>query len=84
MNTTIHITLGFKIDDVFFGWHNGVLYQLPYKNNNKYFGLRVMKQKQLKDTNWVYYHLRRKKVGMEKLKAMLQKVDWEVPLPANL
>jgi len=84
MNTTIHITLGFKIDDVFFGWHNGVLYQLPYKNNNKYFGLRVMKQKQLKDTNWVYYHLRRKKVGIEKLKAMLQKVDWEVPLPANL
>jgi hypothetical protein len=84
MNTTIHITLGFKIDDVFFGWHNGVLYQLPYKNNNKYFGLRVMKQKQLKDTNWMYYHLRRKKVGMEKLKAMLQKVDWEVPLPANL
>lgn len=84
MDTTIHITLGFKIDDVFFGWHNGTLYQLPYKNGYRYFGLRVMKQKTMKENGWVYYHLRRKKVGMEKLKAMLQKVDWEVPLPAPL
>ena len=84
MNTTIHITLGFKINDVFFGWHNGTLYQLPYTKGYRYFGLRVMKQKTMKDNGWVYYHLRRKKVGLEKLKAMLQEVNWEVPLPATL
>jgi hypothetical protein len=84
MDTTIHIKLGFKIDDVFFGWHNGVLYQLPYTKSNKYFGLRVMKQKQLKNNGWVYYHIRRNKVGMEKLKAMLQEVDWQVPVPPTL
>jgi hypothetical protein len=84
MNTIIHITQGFKLDDVFFGWHNGVLYQLPYKNGNKYFGLRVMKQKQLKQNGWLYYHLRRNKVGVEKLRALIQQVDWQVPLPATL
>ncbi len=85
MDTKIHITLGFKLDDIYFGWHDGVLYQLPYySKDNKYFGLRKLKEKKLKKNGWVYYHIRRKKVGIEKLRAMLQSVTWEVTKPFEL
>jgi hypothetical protein len=85
MNTKIHIKLGFKLDDIFFGWHEGVLYQLPYYSiDGKYVGLRTVKQKKLKKNGWVYYHIRRKKVGIEKLRAMLQSVTWEVSKPIQL
>lgn len=85
MDTKLHIVLGFKLDDVFFGWSNGVLYQLPYySKDGKYFGLRVLKEKRLKKNGWVYYHIRRKKVGIEKLRAMLQSVSWEVSNPVEL
>lgn len=85
MDTKLHITLGFKLDDIFFGWHEGVLYQLPYySNDGKYMGLRVVKEKKLKKNGWVYYHIRRKKVGIEKLRAMLQSVTWEVSKPTEL
>ena len=83
MDTKIHITLGFKLDDIFFGWHEGVLYQLPYMKDGRYFGLRKLRQKKIKN-GWVYYHVRRKKVGLEKLRAMLQSVTWEVTKPTEL
>ena len=84
MDTKLHITLGFKIDNNYFGWHEGVLYQLPYMYQGRYYGLRVMKQKKLKASGWIYYHLRRKKYGMERIKAMLQQVDWEINKPTQL
>ena len=85
MDTKLHIILGFKLDDVFFGWHDGVLYQLPYySKDGKYFGLRVLREKRLKKNGWVYYHIRRKKVGIEKLRAILQSVEWEVSKPMQL
>lgn len=83
MDTKIHITLGFRVGDIFFGWVDGNLYQLPYTYNGRYFGLRKLKPKKTKD-GWVYYHVRRKKVGMEKLKAMLESVKWEVDKPIDL
>lgn len=83
MHTTIHITMGFKLDNVFFGWHNGVLYQLPYEHQGRYFGLRKLRKK-ISKSGWDYYHVRRKKVGLEKLRAMLQSVDWEVTNPFEL
>ena len=85
MDTKIHITLGFKLDDIFFGWHEGVLYQLPYySKDGRYFGLRKVKEKKLKKNGWVYFHIRRKKVGIEKLRAILQVVDWQVSRPMEL
>jgi hypothetical protein len=83
MNTNLHITLGFKIDNNYFGWHEGILYQLPYMNGGRYYGLRVMKQKKLK-SGWIYYHLKRRKYGMEKIKAMLQVVDWNINKPIEI
>ena len=83
MDTTIHITMGFKIDNVFFGWHNGVLYQLPYEFDGRYFSLRKLRKKVSK-SGWEYYHVRRKKVGIEKLRAMLQSVEWDVKSPFEL
>jgi hypothetical protein len=83
MDTKIHIGFGFKIDSVFFGWKDGVLYQLPYEHNGRYFGLRKLRRK-ISKSGWEYYHLRRKKVGVEKLRAMLQSVDWEVTNPHEL
>lgn len=83
MDTTIHITMGFKIDNVFFGWKDGVLYQLPYEHCGRYFALRKLRKKVSK-SGWEYYHLRRKKVGIEKLRAMLQGVEWEVRSPYEL
>ncbi len=62
MDTKIHIELGFKIDGIYFGWHDQVLYQLPHINNGRYFGLRAIKPKTTKG-GWVYYRIRRKKVG---------------------
>jgi hypothetical protein len=83
MDTIIHITLGFKIDGVFFGYHNGELYQLPYMNNGRYFGLRIIKKKIGKD-GWDYYRIRRKKFGMNKIGALLENVDWQVKKPTKL
>jgi hypothetical protein len=83
MDTILHITLGFKTEDVFFGWHDGVLYQLPYMKNGRYIGLRILKEKKAKN-GWVYYRIRRKKVGIEKLRAMLQSVTWDVEKPKTL
>ena len=60
MNTKLHISLGFKIDDVYFGFHEGVLYQLPYINSGKYFGLRKLRKKKLKKNGWEYYVTDRK------------------------
>ena len=83
MDTKLHFKLGFKIDNVFFAWHNGNLYQLPYNQNGRYYGLRILKAK--KTTNgWIYYHVRRVKFGIEKIRAMLQNVDWQVTEPKNL
>jgi len=85
MSTTLHIKLGFKIDQVYFGYADGNLYQLPYNNyDGRYFGLRKLRKKTMKKTGWEYYHVRRKKVGIEKLRAMLQDVDWEISLPPTL
>lgn len=83
MDTKIHIQLGFKIADVFFGWDNGILYQLPYTNSGRYFGLRVIKQKTTK-ANWRYYHIRRKKIGIEKLRAITEPVNWSIKKPENI
>jgi hypothetical protein len=83
MDTKLHIKLGFKIDGIFFGWHNTDLYQLPYNQNGRYYGLRILKAKKTKN-GWVYYHVRRVKFGLEKIRAMLQDVDWQVTLPKNL
>ena len=47
MDTKIHITLGFKLDGIFFGWHEGILYQLPYMNNGRYIGLRSLRKKKI-------------------------------------
>ena len=84
MDTNIHIKLGLKLDNVFFGWHNGVLYQLPYENGGRYIGLRKLRKKKLKESGWEYYHIRRRKYGIAKLRAMLQEVDWEVRNPSEL
>ena len=83
MDTKIHITLGFKLDGIFFGWHEGILYQLPYMNNGRYIGLRSLRKKKIK-SGWEYYHVRRKKLGIEKLRAMLQPVTWEITKPTEL
>jgi hypothetical protein len=80
---TIQIKLGFKIDEVFFGWHDGKLYQLPYNISGRYYGLRIMKPK-LTKAGWLYYRLRRKKVGIEKIRAMLEPVTWEVKIPMSI
>ena len=83
MDTILLIELGFKQEGVFFGWHEGKLYQLPYMQGGRYYGLRIMKPKSGKD-GWVYYRVRRKKMGIEKLRALLQKVSWQVNLPADI
>jgi hypothetical protein len=83
MDTKLHIKYGFRMDNAFFGWHEGVLYQLPYQNDARYFGLRKVRLK-VNDNGWEYYHIRRKKVGIPKLRAMLQKVDWEVEVPIEI
>jgi hypothetical protein len=80
---TLKIVLGFKMDGVFFGYLDGVIYQLPYEYNGRFFGLREVRKKQTKK-GWTYYRLRRKKVGLEKIKALVQKVDWEVVKPMDL
>ena len=76
--------LGFKLDGIFFAYHEGLVYQLPYMHKGRYFGLRSTKPKTFKNNTWVYYRIRRKKFGLSKLKAMLQEVNWEVNLPANI
>jgi hypothetical protein len=83
MDTKIHFTLGFKIDNVFFGWSDGLLYQLPYTHEGRYYGLRALRKK-INKNGWEYYHVRRKKYSMPKLRAMLQAVDWKVDKPANI
>ena len=83
MDTMLHIKLGFKIDNVYFGWLNNELYQLPYEYNGRYFGLRKMPKKASKN-GWEYYRVRRKKVGLAKLRAMFQEVDWEIRKPTEL
>ena len=84
MDNKINIKLGFKVNGIFFGFHDGELYQLPYMLNGRYYGLRKLKKKVLKKSNWEYYHVRRIKFGMERIKAMLQNVDWEVNKPVDL
>jgi hypothetical protein len=83
MDTKLHIALGFKIDDIYFGWENGVLYQLPYMQEGRYYGLRRLRKKKLAN-GWEYYHVRRKKIGVEKLRAMLQAVSWDISKPVEL
>lgn len=83
MDTKLHFQLGFKYEGVFFAWHEGKLYQLPYNNNGRYYPLREMKPKAQKN-GWVYYRVRRIKFGLEKIRAMLQNVDWQVNKPKNL
>ena len=83
MDTQIHFKLGFKLDEIFFGWHEGQLYQLPYTANGRFYALRLLRSKKTKQ-GWVYYHVRRKKVGLEKLKAMLKTVEWKINKPANI
>jgi hypothetical protein len=79
----ISIKFGFKIGDTFFGWCDGKLYQLPYTYNGRYYGLREIKRKALKN-GWVYYRIKRVKVGVEKLRAMLEAVEWDVTKPQEL
>ena len=55
-----------------------------YLLNGRYYGLRKVRKKTLKKNNWEYYHVRRIKYGMERIKAMLQNVDWEVNKPVEL
>jgi len=83
MDTIIPIKYGFIVDGVHFGWHEGILYQLPYTQEGRYYGLRVLKQKK-NNKGWIYYHIRRKKVGIEKLRAMLQNVNWDVTKPIDI
>ena len=83
IDTIIPIRLGFLIDGIHFGWHDGKLYQLPYNQSGRYYGLRLLRQKKAKN-GWVYYHVRRKKLGLEKLKAMLKPVNWNVSKPVSL
>jgi hypothetical protein len=83
MDTKIHIKIGFKIDDIFFGWDEGKLYQLPYTKDGRYYGLRVLKPKNTKK-GWLYYHVRRRKFGIEKIRAMCQSVNWELNKPMDL
>ena len=83
MDTKIHFQLGFKIDEIYFGWFEGDLYQLPYNQQDRYYGLRKLRAKESKN-GWTYYHVRRKKFGMEKIKAMLQSVSWEINKPAEI
>ena len=60
-----------------------MLYQLPYEFDGRYFSLRKLRKKVSK-SGWEYYHVRRKKVGIEKLRAMLQSVEWDVKSPFEL
>lgn len=80
---TILIQYGFKLDGIFFGYHEGVLYQLPYNVSGRYYPLRTMVKKKLKN-GWEYYHLRRKKYGTDKVKSMLQAVEWEIAIPPKV
>lgn len=84
MDTVINIELGFKLDGVFFGYHDGVLYQLPYSKSGRYYSLRILKKKNLKKSGWAYYRIRRKKFGVEKIKAMLETVSWQVNIPPKV
>jgi hypothetical protein len=83
MSTILHIKHGFKLENVFFGWLDGELYQLPYEYNNRYFGLRKIKLKRLKN-GWEFYRIRRKAYGIAKVRAMLQEVHWEVSKPLDI
>jgi hypothetical protein len=71
------------MDGIFFGFNDGVLYQLPYMKDGRYFGLRTIKQKFTKE-GWAYYRIRRKKVGLSKLGAIMENVSWEVNKPMKL
>lgn len=81
---TMVIKLGFKINNVFFGWYRGDLYQLPYTLDGRYYGLRKLRLKKLKNSDWEYYHVCRKKFGISKIRAILQEVNWEVNKPVEL
>lgn len=83
MDTQLHIERGFVANEVYFGWHNGILYQLPYTRKGRYYGLRIIKKKTLK-SGWEYYRVCREKVGIQKLRAMLKTVDWKTDNPAAL
>ena len=84
MDTNIKVNLGFVIDGVYFGYINGKLYQLPYNKSGRYYGLRETKLKDTKGGIWKYYRIRRKKVGVAKLAAMLKSVNWDVAMPVEL
>ena len=83
MDTTLHIKIGFATNNIFFGWHDSKLYQLPYTANGRYYGLRLIKPKHTKG-GWVYYRVRRKKVGMQKLMALCRSVNWNIDKPSEL
>ena len=83
METNINIKFGFIVDGIYFGWNEGILYQLPYNNNGRYYPLRVLKRRD-NVKGWTYYTIRRKKVGIEKIRAMLQSVNWNVTMPINI
>lgn len=75
---------GFVIGDVHFGYSDGKIYQLPYINQyGRYYGLRVINSKKTKN-GWVYYRIRRQKIGIVKLTALLKSVNWSVEMPANV
>lgn len=80
---TITFELGFKLEGVYFGYHEGNVYQLPYSQSGRYYALRLMVKKRLKN-GWEYYHLRRKKYGIRKIQSMLQSVEWVVNKPAQV
>jgi hypothetical protein len=84
MNTKLHIKYGFKLDGVYFGYHEGILYQLPYNHEGRYYGLRLIRRKTLKTSGWAYYRIRRLKYGIHKLSAMLEPVNWEVSVPVKI
>ena len=81
---TLKFNLGFKLNDIYFGMSNGELYQLPYTFGGKYYALRKIRRKKLKNNFWEFYHIRRKKVGVEKLRSMLQYVEWEIEVPPKI
>jgi len=73
----INFKLGFVIEGIYYGWDNGILYQLPYTLRGRYIAIRKIDLKETKG-GWSFYRIRRKKVGTPKIKAMLKKVNWDV------
>lgn len=73
---------GFIVEGVRFGWSNKQLYQLPYHVDGRSYGLRIVRMKMMKSTpqDWAYYHIRRQKIGFDRVLEMTEPIDWEVNL----